>query len=79
MLIKLLERLGKDPQHSLSLFLRGLALFGLAVLFIALGYFFHPTWQLLGLTFLFMACCTALWGYVGIFANRWYHILNKRN
>jgi Kef-type K+ transport system membrane component KefB len=78
MLMNLLARLGQNPKNSLAIFLRGIALFFLAVFFIAIGYVYHPTWQLLGLTFLFMACCTAIWGYIGIFANRWYHILKKK-
>jgi len=73
----LLAKLGQDPQHSLSIFLRGLALFALGLLFIALGYFHHHLWQVVGIVILAIACMVALWGYLGIFANRWYNILNK--
>ena len=73
----LLAKLGQDPQHSLSIFLRGLALFVLGLLFIALGYFHHHLWQVVGIVILSIACMVALWGYLGIFANRWYNILNK--
>jgi len=73
----LLAFLGQDPQRSLTIFLRGLGLFALGLLFIALGYFYHPLWQLLGLVVLALACILAVWGYVGIFANRWFYILNR--
>lgn len=73
----LLEKLGQDPQKSLSLFLRGLGLFVIGAVFIGLGYFYHYLWQIPGIIILFIACIIALWGYVGIFANRWLLILSK--
>lgn len=78
MLIKILEKLGATPQQSLKHFLQGLALFALAMVFIAIGYFYQPLWQVFGLILLFLACLVSFWGYLGIFANRWLHILNKR-
>ena len=77
MLISLLEKLGQDPQRSLSLFLRGLGLFVLSVLCIGLGYFYHHLWQIPGLILLVIACLIAAWGYLGIFANRWLNILSR--
>lgn len=73
----LLAKLGQNPQRSLSLFLRGLGLFVIGLLFIALGYFHHHLWQLPGLLILACACVMATWGYLGIFANRWFNILNR--
>lgn len=73
----LLAFLGQDPQRSLTIFLRGLGLFVLGLFFIALGYFYHHLWQLIGLAVLAIACALAIWGYVGIFANRWFYILNR--
>lgn len=74
----LLAKLGQDPQRSLTIFLRGLGLFALGVLFIALGYFYHHLWQAIGIIILVFACITAAWGYLGIFANRLLVILSKR-
>ena len=31
-----------------------------------------------GLIVLVFACLISAWGYIGIFANRWFTILNKR-
>lgn len=75
----LLAKLGQDPTRSLSIFLRGLGLFIIGLIFIAIGYFNHHLWQALGIIILVVACLIAAWGYLGIFANRWYNILNKRN
>ncbi len=76
-MIRLLEKLGQNPQRSLTIFLRGLSLFVLSLVFIGLGYFYHHLWQVVGLAFLACACLTATWGYVGIFSNRWFNILNR--
>jgi len=73
----LIYRLGSNPKLSLKRFLRGLALFVLAVIFIALGYFTHYTLQVIGLVILLVALFFAAWGYVGIFANRFSQVLNK--
>jgi len=74
----LLAKLGQDPKRSLSIFLRGLGLFILGLLFITLGYYHHHLWQVVGLIVIAFSCIVAAWGYLGIFANRWYNILNKR-
>ncbi|PCH94913.1 MAG: hypothetical protein COB83_10205 [Gammaproteobacteria bacterium] len=73
----LLAKLGQDPKRSLAIFLTGLGLFALGLIFIALGYFNHYLWQVLGLIILAIACLIAAWGYLGIFANRWFNILNR--
>lgn len=75
----LLAKLGQNPKRSLSLFLTGLGLFAVGLLFIAIGYFYHHIWQMLGLFILALACVIAAWGYLGIFANRWFNILNKHS
>ena len=75
----LLAKLGQDPKRSLSIFLSGLGLFIIGLAFIAIGYFYHHFWQLLGLFILAIACTIAAWGYLGIFANRWFNILNKNS
>ena len=76
-MIKLLEKLGQDPEHSLTLFLRGLGLFALGLGFVALGYFYHYVWQIVGLIAIGLACLVAAWGYLGIFANRWLNIIYR--
>jgi len=73
----LLEKLGQNPKNSLKLFLRGIGLFFVAVLFIAFGYFYHHLWQMVGIVVLILACAFSLWGYVGMFANRWLNILYR--
>jgi len=75
----LLARLGQDPQRSLSIFLRGMGLFAFGILFITIGYYYHHLWQVIGIIIIAFACLIAAWGYLGIFANRWYNILNKHN
>ena len=76
-MIKLLEKLGQDPQRSLKLFLYGLGLFVIGLLFVALGYFHHHLWQIMGVIILALACLIAAWGYLGIFANRWLNIIYR--
>ena len=73
----LLAKLGQDPNRSLLIFLRGLGLFALGLFFIAIGYYNHYLWQILGLIIITFACLIAAWGYLGIFANRWFNILNR--
>ncbi len=72
----LLEKLGQDPKRSLIIFLRGLGLFVFGVIFIAIGYYNSHIWQIIGLIILVFACLISAWGYLGIFANRWFNILN---
>lgn len=74
----LLARLGQDPKRSLSIFLRGLGLFCLGLAFIAIGYYHHHVWQMFGMLIIAIACIIAAWGYLGIFANRWFNILNRQ-
>ncbi|MDX2368867.1 MAG: hypothetical protein QNK36_10745 [Colwellia sp.] len=75
----LLAKLGQDPKRSLSIFLTGLGLFAIGLVFIAIGYFYHHIWQMLGVLILVFSCVIAAWGYLGIFANRWFNILNKHS
>jgi hypothetical protein len=76
--MSLLEKLGQDPQHSLTVFIRGLGLFCCGALFVTLGYYQHHYWQILGLGFIAIGCIIAAWGYIGMFANRLYHSFNHR-
>jgi len=72
-----LVKLGQDPKRSLTIFLRGLGLFVIGLMFIAIGYFYHHIWQIIGLIILAFSCVIAAWGYLGIFANRWFNILKR--
>ncbi|MEI6894024.1 MAG: hypothetical protein V5789_05225 [Colwellia sp.] len=76
-MIKLLEKLGQNPQRSLTLFLGGLGLFVMGLLFVALGYYHHHLWQIVGIIILAIACLLAVLGYIGIFANRWLNIFYR--
>jgi len=76
-MIAILEILGQNPQRSLSLFLRGLGLFVIGLCFVAIGYYYHHFWQVLGIVFITIACLVSAWGYLGILSNRWFHILNR--
>ncbi|NOU52770.1 hypothetical protein HG263_19875 [Pseudoalteromonas sp. JBTF-M23] len=75
MLKQLIYRLGQQPKLSLKRFLIGLGLFIAAVSAIGYGYYQHPMAQLFGLVLLVPAVFFALWGYIGIFANRFAQII----
>lgn len=75
----LLAKLGQNPKHSLTIFLRGFGLFVLGLIFIYIGYHHHHLWQVVGLFLVALSCLIAAWGYLGIFANRWFNILNRQN
>ena len=77
MLKKWVFRLGSDPKLRLKRFLCGLALFVLAVIFIATGYYGPAILQLIGLLILAIALFFAAWGYLGIFANRFAQVLER--
>ena len=66
----ILEKLGQDPKHSLLLFMRGLGLFIIGVIFVFLGFYTHHYWQIVGIVFLGLGVLIAAFGYLGIFANR---------
>lgn len=77
MMMKLLEKLGQNPQRSLTIFLRGLGLFAIGAVFIGLGVIYHHAWQVVGIIVIAIACIIAGWGYVGIFSHRWWNIMYR--
>jgi len=76
---RILEKLGQDPQRSLSLFLRGLGLFAIGACLIIIGYYYHFYWQIAGIVFLALGIAFSAWGYSGIFANRLLNIFNRNS
>lgn len=74
--MSILDKIGQDPQRSLTLFLRGLGLFAIGVGLIFMGYFYHHLWQIAGIAFLAVGIIFSIWGYAGIFANRLLNIFN---
>lgn len=70
-------RLGSNPKQSVKRFGLGMLLFMLAMVAIALGYWQHYAWQMLGLAILPFALWFSGWGYLGIFANRFAQFLNN--
>ena len=69
-------RLGSTPKLSLKRFLIGLCLFILSAAFIMYGYFKEPLYQLVGLTLLVPALFFAIYGYIGLFANRFSQVIS---
>ncbi|MFT6193713.1 MAG: putative MFS family arabinose efflux permease [Cognaticolwellia sp.] len=75
--MSLLEKTGQDPQRSMQRFFSGLGLFIIGACFIFFGYYQHYLWQMLGMVILACGCLLAIYGYIGLFANRLYHIFNR--
>ncbi len=75
--MSLLEKLGQDPQRSMKRFLSGLGLFVIGLALIFLGIYQSHIWQIIGLVILACGCLFAIYGYIGMFANRLYHIVNR--
>lgn len=69
-------RLGSTPKLSLKRFLIGLCLFILSATFIIYGYFEEPLYQLAGLVLLAPALFFAIYGYIGLFANRFSQVIS---
>ena len=75
--MSLLEKLGQDPQRSMKRFLSGLGLFVIGLGLIFLGLYQSHIWQIIGIVILACGCLLAIYGYIGMFANRLYHIVNR--
>lgn len=76
--MSLLEKLGQDPQRSMQRFLSGLGLFVFGACLILLGLYQSHIWQILGLIVIAIGSLLAIYGYIGVFANRLYHIFNRQ-
>lgn len=70
-------RLGNEPKISLKRFLSGLGLFVIAAVLIVYGYFNSHYFQIGGLLLLPIALYFAIYGYLGIFANRFSQVIAK--
>ncbi|WP_440054345.1 hypothetical protein ACSLBF_16010 [Pseudoalteromonas sp. T1lg65] len=79
MIKSLIFRWGSRPKFSAKLFFTGLALFVISVVLIAAGYYSHHLLQLVGLAFMLPAVILAVYGYIGIFANRFSQVLESRS
>jgi len=75
--MSLLEKLDQDPQRSMQRFLCGLGLFVFGAGLIFLGLYQSHIWQIIGIAVLALGCLIAIYGYIGLFANRLYHIVNR--
>jgi len=75
--VRILEYLGQDPQRSMKRFMIGLGFFICGLVFVYIGYVGSHEWQILGLALIGIGIALAVWGYLGIFANRLYHMLNR--
>lgn len=76
--MSLLEKLGQDPQRSMQRFLCGLGFFAFGAGLIFIGVYNSHTWQIIGIGILAIGCLFAIYGYVGLFANRLYHSFNRK-
>ena len=70
-------RLGSQPKLSLRRFLCGLGLFLISAGLITAGYFFNHLLQVIGLSILPVALYFAIYGYLGIFANRFSQVISE--
>ncbi|WP_416306837.1 hypothetical protein [Neptunicella sp. SCSIO 80796] len=73
----LVYRAGANPRKSWRLFIIGLGIFALGVLFILFGAQQYYLLQIPGLVLLLTGFLIAAWGYFGIFANRFSQLLNR--
>ena len=71
-------RLGSTPKLSLRRFFIGIVLFAFSAGLIIFGYLHLALLQLPGLVLLPIALYFAMYGYLGIFANRFSQILKDR-
>ncbi|MCU4677673.1 hypothetical protein N7931_18825 [Catenovulum sp. 2E275] len=69
--VSLLEKLGNAPDKSWRTFMQGLVAFWLSAVLVWLSLDFAVIWFYLAVLLLFSAFCYSVWGYIGIFANRW--------
>jgi uncharacterized membrane protein YccC len=76
---QIIYKLGSEPKVSLKRFFIGLGLFILAATLIGYGYIGHHLFQLVGLILLPFALFFAIYGYLGIFANRFAQVINNIN
>ena len=70
-------RLGANPKRSLRIFLIGLALFAFGTWLIYQGYLGNHLWQVPGISLILIGICFSIYGYIGIFANRWSQFMDR--
>ena len=74
---QLIYRLGSEPKISLKRFLSGIGLFVVSAALISFGYYHSHYFQIAGLVLLPVALFFAIYGYLGIFANRFSQFIAK--
>ncbi len=77
MLKRIIYKWGSQPKRSLKFFLAGLGGFALAALLIGIGYYYHFSFQIAGILIGIPAFLVAIYGYVGLFANRFAQVLDQ--
>ncbi|WAJ70010.1 hypothetical protein [Catenovulum adriaticum] len=76
--ISLLERLGNAPAKSWRIFTIGVLAFWISSGGVWLSLYFAPFWFYLALVFVLLSFSYAVFGYIGIFANRWLRLRIQR-
>ncbi len=74
----LIYKLGSNPKRSVKYFIAGLLLCCVAGGFIALGYYHHHLYQVIGLAIALPAILIMAYGYLGIFANRFAQVIQPK-
>jgi hypothetical protein len=71
-------RLGSEPKRSIKRFFSGLALFIVGAAGFAIEHQFGAWSKVVSLLFLIPGFLLACWGWLGIFANRFAQVLNRK-
>lgn len=74
----LLEKLGSAPAKSWRTFIIGVVAFWISTAGVWLSLYFSPFWFYLALVFVLASFVYAVFGYIGIFANRWLRLQVQR-
>lgn len=77
MIRQFIYKFGSNNQNNMRWFLIGLGLFAVAGGFIALGYYQHHGFQIVGLVIAVPALGCVVYGYLAMLANRLAQILNR--
>ncbi len=73
-----LEKLGSAPDKSWRIFIQGLIGFWLSAAVVWFSLDYAPFYFYIAIVLLIIAFTYAVWGYIGIFANRWLRLKIQR-